>query len=99
LEVVAKQFVRLIVTLDRLCARMQFGLFQGCEAVVKMTQPRLRSSSFHEHGSSSGALGFHECCSGALFFHDFGSSSGFWPFSHLNILIVFGVPQVVLKNI
>ena len=43
----------------------QYGCEQGCGAVVKMTQLRLRSSSFHEHGSgsSSGALGFHECVS------------------------------------
>jgi len=50
----------------------------ACEAVVKMTQLRLRSSSFHEHGSSSGAVGFH----------DSGSSSGICSFSHINILIV-----------
>ena len=34
---------------------------QGCGAVVKMTLLRLRSFTFHEHGSSSGALGCHEC--------------------------------------
>jgi len=62
------------------------GLFQGCGDVVKMTQLRLRSSSFHEHGSSSGALGLHEHGSGALFFR----GSGFWSFLHINILIVFG---------
>jgi len=33
-----------------------------------MTQLWHCSSSFHEHGSSSGALGFHECCSGLSFF-------------------------------
>jgi len=43
---------------------------------------------FHEHGSSTGALGFHECGSGALFLHGSGSSSGFCSFSHINILIV-----------
>ena len=43
-----------------------------------MSQLRLRSSSFHEHGSSSGALSFH----------DSGSSSGFYSFSHINVLIV-----------
>jgi len=31
----------------------QYHYNQGCGAVVKMTQFRLRSSSFHEHGSSS----------------------------------------------
>ena len=51
------------------------------EAVVEMTQLRLRSSSFHEHGSSSGAIGFHEC------------GSGFCSFSHINILTV----SVLLK--
>jgi len=72
--------------MDRLYARLQYGLFQGCGAVVKMTQ--LRSSSYHEHGFSSGALGFYECdsVSGALTFH--GSSSGFCSFSCINILIV-----------
>ena len=88
-----KQFICLIFTLDRLCVRLQCGLFQGCGAVVKMTQLRLRNYSFHEHvsGSSSWALGFHECGSGsgALFFHGSGSRSGFWSFSH-NILIVLG---------
>ena len=64
-------------------------LFQGCGSVAKMTKSRLRSTSFHKHGSSSSALGFHECGSGALFFHDSGSSSGFSLFSHINILIVF----------
>ena len=37
---------------------------------------QLRSSSFHEHGSRSGAFGFHEC------------GSGFYSFSYINILIV-----------
>ena len=31
----------------------QYHYNQGCGAVVKMTQFRLRSSSFHDHGSSS----------------------------------------------
>jgi len=55
-----------------------------------MSQLRLRTSSFHENGSSSGALGFHECGygSGALFFNDSGSISGIYSFSHINILIV-----------
>jgi len=77
-----------ILTLDCICARVQGGLFHVCGAVVEMTQFWLRSSSFHEHGSSSGAPGFDECGSGsgALFFH--GSSSGFCSFSHINILIV-----------
>jgi len=61
---------------------------QGCEAVVKMTQLRFQSFSFHEHGSdsSSGAHGFNECDSGtgALLFH----GSGFCSFSHINFLIV-----------
>jgi len=54
-----------------------------------MSKLRLRSSSFHEHGSSSGALGFHKCGpgSGGLFFHDPGSSSGFYSLSHINIVI------------
>jgi len=45
------------------------GLMQSCGAVIKMTQLHLRSSSFHEHSSSSRALGFHEYGSspGALF--------------------------------
>jgi len=30
-----------------------------------MTELRIRSSSFHEHGSSSGALGFDKCGSGS----------------------------------
>jgi len=75
-DVVAKGIYLLNFTLDRLRARLQCGLFQGCEAVVKMTQLRLRSSSFHEHGSSSGTFGFHEC------------GSGFCWFSHINISIV-----------
>ena len=41
-----KQFICWIFGLDRLCARLQFGLFQGCGVVVKMSQLRLRSSSF-----------------------------------------------------
>ena len=86
LRLLLKQFIRWIFTLDRLRARLQCGLFQGCGDVVKMTQLRLRSSSFHEHGSSSGTLGLHEHGSGALFFH----GSGFWSFLHINILIVFG---------
>jgi len=45
-----KQFL-LNFTLDRLLSRLQFGLFQSCGAVVKMSQLLLRSSSFHEHGS------------------------------------------------
>jgi len=73
-----KQFICWIFTLDRLCAQQQCGLFQGCRAVIKMSQLRLWSSSFREHGSSSGAL----------FFHDSGSSSGFYSFSHITILIV-----------
>jgi len=56
-----------------------------------MTQLRLRSSSFHEHGSgsSSGAVGFHECGS--------GSRSGFCSFSHISIFIYLGVSQVERK--
>ena len=70
-----KQFICWIFNLDRLCAQLQCGLFQGCGAVVKLSQLRFRSS-FHEHCSSSGALGFHEygSSSGAIFFH--GSGSG-----------------------
>jgi len=48
----------------------QFACFHtpGCVPVVKMIQLRLWSSFFHEHGSSSGAHGFHVCgsCSGAV---------------------------------
>jgi len=93
LEVVAKaihlsKFLRhlLIFSLDRLCARLQCGLFQGCGAFAKMSKLRLRSFSFHEHGcgSSSGALGFHESGFRAQYFH--GSSSGFCSFSHFNML-------------
>jgi len=75
-EVVAKAIYLLNFILDRLRAQLQHGLFQGCKAIMKMTQLRLRSSSFHEHGSSSGAFGFHEC------------GFGFRSFSHINILIV-----------
>jgi len=84
-----------IFTLDCICARVQGGLFHGCGAVVKMTQFRLRSSSFHEHGSSSGDLGFHECGSGsgALFFHGSGSIFCFCSFSHINISIVMVCPK------
>jgi len=83
-----KQFICWIFTLDRLCTRLQFGLFQGCGAVVKMSQLRLRCSSFRKHGSSSGAFDFHECGSRALFFHDSSTNSGFCSFSHIDILIV-----------
>jgi len=41
-----KQFTCWIFTLDRLCARLRFELFQDRGAVVKMSQLRLRSSSF-----------------------------------------------------
>jgi len=87
LEVVTKAIYHLIFTLHGLCSQLQYGLFQGCGAVVKMTQLPLRSSSFHEYGS--GALAFHECCSGygALFHHGSGFSSGFWSFLHIYILI------------
>jgi len=55
-----------------------------------MTQLRLRSSFFHEHGFSSGALGFHECGSGSgVFFHGSDYSSDFCSFPHINIWIVF----------
>jgi len=75
-EVAAKAIYLLNFTLDHLRARLQFGVFQGCGAVVKMIQLRLRSSPFHERGSSSGVFGFHEC------------GSGFCSFSHIDILIV-----------
>jgi len=45
-EVVAKAVYLLNFTLDRLRARLQFGFFQGCGAVVKI------------HSSGSGALLF-----------------------------------------
>jgi len=73
-----KQFICWIFTLDR-CVPGKSGIFQGCGAVVKMSQIRFRSYSIHEHGFSSGALGFLESI----------SSSGFYSFSHINILIVF----------
>jgi len=53
-----------------------------------MTQLRLRSSSFYEHGSNFGVFGFHECGSGALFSHGSDSSCGFCLFLHIKILIV-----------
>ena len=62
-----------------------------------MTQLRLRSSSVHERGSgsSSGAVGFHDCgsCSGALFFHGSGSSSASVRFH----TIIFSMVLVCLK--
>jgi len=60
-----------------------------------MTQLRLRSSSFHENGSGScsGAFGFYQCRSGALFFR----GSGFDSFSQINIFNCRGVPQVEWK--
>ena len=67
LEVVAKAIYLLNFSLDCMCAWVQGGLFQGCRAVVKMTQLRFWSSSFHEHVSRSQALGFGQCGSGALF--------------------------------
>jgi len=48
------------------------------ELFYSWTWLQLRSSSFHECGSGSGAL----------FFHGSGSSSGFCSFSHTNVLIV-----------
>ena len=68
-------FEILLWIVDRQRARLQCGLFQGTGAVVKMTQLRLRSSSSHEHDSSSGAFDFHEC------------GAGFRSFSHIYILI------------
>ena len=69
---------------------------QGCGAVVKMTQLRLRSSSVDESGpgSSSGVVGFHDW---SFFFHGSGSSSGFCSSSHINIFNWLGVPQVEWK--
>jgi len=55
--------------------------YQGCGPVVKMTQLLLRSS-FHEHGSSSGGRGLHDC------------GSGFCLFSHFIIFNCRGVPQI-----
>jgi len=64
-------------------------IISGLRSRQKMTQLWLRSSSIHEHGSSSGAVGFHECGydSAALFFHGSSSGSGFCSFSHINISI------------
>jgi len=43
--------------------------YSGLRSRPKMTQLRLRSSSFHKHGSSSGGRGFHECdCDSELSF-------------------------------
>ena len=42
------------------------------ELFFSWTLLQLRSSSFHEHGSSSAALGFHERGSGILYFHGSG---------------------------
>jgi len=65
-----KQFISWLFTLVCLCTQVHCGLFHGCGAIVKMTELWLWSSSFHEHGSSPGALGFDKCgCgSGALLF-------------------------------
>jgi len=46
-EVVAEATYLLNFTLDCLRVWRQYGLFQGCEAVVKMTQLQLWSPSFH----------------------------------------------------
>jgi len=51
-------------------------VFQGCGAIAKMTEVWLRSFYLHKHGSSSGALGFHECGSGALFYLHSSPASG-----------------------
>jgi len=48
---------------------------QGCETVVKMAQLRHWSSSFREHGSRSGVLGFHESGSGVLLFRNTAPAS------------------------
>jgi len=69
---------------------------QGCGAFVKMmTLPWLRNSSFHKHGagSSSGALGFHECIA-QLSFSKHGSGSGFCSFLYIHVFNCLGVPQV-----
>jgi len=62
-----------------------------------MTQLWLRSSSFHEHGSSSGALGFYECGSGpgALFFVAPAAAPAFVGFHTL----IFSIVLVCLKLI
>ena len=81
-----KRFICWIFTLDGLFVRLHSGFFQDYGAVVKMWHLWLRSSSFHEHGPSSGDLGFHKCGSGsgALSFH----GSGFCSSSHIKFLIV-----------
>jgi len=86
LEVVAKAIYSLNFYSGSSNCPATMWIIQSYRTVVKMTQLQLRSSSFHEHGSSSGALGFHECGfgsgSGAFFFH--GSGSGFCSFSQIN---------------
>jgi len=66
-------------------------IISGLRSRRKNVTAPARSSSFHEHGSSSGALGFHECGSGsgALFFLGSDSSCSFCSFSLINISIVF----------
>jgi len=68
--------------------------YQDCKVVIKMTLFRLRSFSFRDHGSSYGALGFHECnsCPVALFFHNMAPA----PVGIINTLI-FSVVMVCLK--
>jgi len=95
LEVVAKAIYLLNFYSGLSMCPAQDGLLQGCEAVVKMIQFRLRSSCFHKRGSRCGALGFHECGSGsgALFLH----GSGFCSFSHIKYFNCLGVAQVEWK--
>jgi len=75
LEVVAKTIYPLNFYSGLSICPLQWVLFRDCRAIVKMTQLRRQRSSFHEHGSNSG---FREC----------GSSSSFWSFSHIVILVV-----------
>jgi len=97
LEVVAKPIYLLNFYSGSPMCPATVWIISGCGAAVKMTQLRLRSSSFHKHGSgsTSGALGFHECVfrSGALFFR----GSGFSSFSHINILIVLACLKLEWK--
>ena len=70
-----QQFICYIFTLDRLCARLQCGLFRAAEPSKKWHSSASGDVGFNEHGSGSGALFFH--------------GSGFWSFSHINILFTW----------
>jgi len=75
LEVVAKAIYPLNFFSESSMCSATVGIISG----LRRSRKYNTAPFFHEHGSSPGALGFHECGSGACFFH--GSSSGFWSFS------------------